>query len=201
MKHPYRWSRLAVTGLVIVLGFGVQARADTITLDVTADFDGRDDLIIAGNTLQWEHFDFTPVGLHNSAYPSTIVTTTLNVVTELSNYAWTASWPNGTNAGAYSSLFSGLNPAIPAAGVSVTLNVEQARESITLVQLPTAGNGDTTIVEFDDDEQAGDALYEAKLTFTTSAVPEPATLLMGFLGLSLVGGYVAIKKRRSSLRW
>ena len=194
-----RWFSPVVAGLGLILGVVGPARSDTITLDVTADIDGSDALIIVGNTLQWEHFDYTPVGLSNSNYPSTILTTTLNGATELNNDAWTASWPNGTGFGAYSSVFSGLIPTIPTSGVTVTLDVEQARDSLALIQLPSSSNGGTTILEFNDDGPSGNALYEGKLTFTTSAsaVPEPSSLLLSFFGLGLAGGYVAIKRRGS----
>jgi hypothetical protein len=190
--------RLFVAILGLVIGMVSPSRSDTITLDVTADIDGRDDLIIVSNTLQWHHFDFTPVGLHNPDYPSTILTTTLDGATDLNAYAWTPTWPDGTGYGAYSSTFSGLIPALPMENMTVVLDVEQARSMLTLVQLPSASNGYTTIVEFNDDAPASDALYEGKLTFTSSAVPEPSTFVLSFLSLGLLGGFVAARRCRSS---
>lgn len=170
-------------------------RGDVITLDVTADIDGRDQLIIVGNTLQWQHFDFTPVGLHNPSFPSTILTTTLNGVTKLDNTAWTPMWPGGTGAGALSSTFSGLIPGIPMQPMTVTLDVEQARDTLTLVQTPSAGNGYTTILEFNDNASFSDALYQAKLTFQPSATPEPSSLALAGCG-SLALAVLAWRRRR-----
>jgi hypothetical protein len=115
-------SRTVVGAQLLIAWLAVGAGevvADVITLDVTADIDGRDDLIIVGNTLTWQHWDFTPVGLHNSAYPSTILTTTLNGVTDLSGFAWTPTWPGGTGSGAFSSTFTGVIPAIPMQDMTV----------------------------------------------------------------------------------
>ena len=165
--------------------------ANTITLDVTADIDGRDQLIIQGNTLQWEHFDYTAVGLHNSAYPSTILTTTDNGATVLNNYAWTPSWPNGSGYGDYSSKFT-WNPGLPLQNMNVSLDVEQARYMLTLVQSPLAANGYTTIIQFNDDPPPSDALYQAKLTFTT-ATPIPAAVWM--VGSALLGVFGFARKK------
>ena len=54
----------------------------TVTLDVSAYIDGRDDLIIQGNTLQWNHFDFAAPGRLDGVNDPTIITTTLNGVRE-----------------------------------------------------------------------------------------------------------------------
>jgi hypothetical protein len=191
---------LTTTILALLIGAVAQARSDTITLDVTADIDGRDDLIIVGDTLQWQHFDFTPVGLHNPDYPSTILTTTLNGVTELNSYAWTPTWPNGTGSGAMSSVFSGLSPSVPLQDMTVTLDVEQARDSLTLVQLPSATNGFTTVLEFNDDGFGGDALYEGQLTFTFAAVPEPSGLLLAAIAAGTVGTCTGFRRRRGMRR-
>jgi hypothetical protein len=44
------------------------------------------------------------------------------------------------------------------------------------------------------------ALNVNGLVLTTSAVPEPSSLVMGVIGLGLAGGFVAMKRRRSSVR-
>jgi hypothetical protein len=167
------------------------ASADTFTLDVTADIDGRDDLVIQGNTLTWQHFDYQPVGLSNPSYPSTILTTTFNGVTQLNNYAWTPSWPNGTSYGSYTSTFSGLGA--PFQLTNASLVVEQARQSITLLQQGTLANNYKTIIEFNDNAPGGNAIYQANLTFT-SAVPEAGEWAMMLLGLPLLGWVVRRKQ-------
>lgn len=175
------------------------AHADVFTVDVTANIDGRDRLIIQGNNLTWQHFENTPVGLHNASFPSTILTTTHNAVVDLSGYAWTPTWPNGTGYGAYSSTFTGLSPAIPQTPMTVVLTVEQARNSLTLVQSPTAVNAFTTIIEFNDNSSGSDANYQGKLTFTT-AVPEPGTYAMTLAGLIAVSCVARRRRAWTSAR-
>ena len=64
--------------MVLLVGAGATLRADTvdlpITLEISALIDGRDQLIIQGDTLQWHHFDFAAVGRHlgKTAYSSDI---------------------------------------------------------------------------------------------------------------------------------
>jgi len=175
------------------------ANADIFTLDVTADIDGRSDLIVTGNRLMWQQFEWGTVGLYNPNYPSTILTTTVNGVTVLNNYAWTPIWPSTAvygNYGNFSSTFTGLNPGAPVQqNMSVALTVEQARYSLTLVQHPSSSNGYTTIVEFNDNPPGGDDLYRAKLTFMTSAVPEPEEWAMLMVGIPLVGWKIRRKQR------
>lgn len=188
---------LLATAILVALG-GV-ARAGFITIDVTADFDGRDQLIIRGDSLQYQHFENTPVGLHNSSYPSTILTTTLDGTPGLSNYAWTPTWPAGTGTGALSSVFAGLSPAAPSQDSSVSLDVLQGRGTVSLIQLPSASNAYTTILEFNDDAYFSDALYEAKLTFiTAAAVPEPSSLMLlaagAAVGLGSAARRVAVRR-------
>jgi hypothetical protein len=47
-----------------------------------------------------------------------------------------------------------------------------------LIILPMASNAYTTILEFNDDPSASDALYQGQLTFTTSAVPESSSAVL-----------------------
>jgi hypothetical protein len=67
--------------------------SDTITIDIQAFIDGRDQLIIQGNTLQWDHIDYAAVGRYLGANEPTIITTTLNGVTQLNQTDWYPTWP------------------------------------------------------------------------------------------------------------
>ena len=152
------------------------ANAITIVIDVTANIDGRDQLIIQNNTLTWHHFEWTAVGLHNSLYPSTIISTTLDGVSALNGQVWTPTWPNGAGYGAYSSTFTGLFPAVPSSEAQVTLQPVQVRAGLSLVESPSSQNGFSTIVEFNDNPVGSDANYRARITI--SAIPEPASSLL-----------------------
>jgi hypothetical protein len=169
-----------------IVGPGGAARAAQIAFDFTADIDGRDQLIIKGGTLQYQHFDWTPVGLHNPDYPSTIISTSLDGTTQMDQYAWTADWPNGTGSQAYSSIFTGAIPSAPSQDALASMNVLQARGTVTLAQLPTAQNQYTTIVNFDDNPLGSDAIYEVSLTFNT--VPEPSSLMIPVIATIGVAG-------------
>ncbi|MDO8430928.1 MAG: choice-of-anchor Q domain-containing protein [Candidatus Binatus sp.] len=152
----------------------------TVTIDVKACIDGRDLLIIQGSTLQWQHLDHTAVGLVTcgSSGNATVVTTTLDGVTVLNNSSWTPNWPDGTSSGAFSSVFSGLSPALPSSGsLGVALTPVAARGSLTISQLPSPANGETTIVDFNDDGPGAAAGYEALLTFQVNgSAPTTARL-------------------------
>jgi Domain of unknown function DUF11 len=145
----------------------------TITLDITAYIDGRDQLIIQGGTLQWHHFDFAAVGRWGGANVPTTISTTLDGAPVLTKFNWTPDWPlpppNEIRFEAFSSIFSGLDPSLPDSSMTVTLTPIQARDSVSIVQSPSASNGQTLIVEFNDDPSGGPAFYEVLLTIETSS--------------------------------
>ena len=146
----------------------------TVTLDVSAYIDGRDELIIQGNTLQWDHFDFAAPGRLDGVNYPTIITTTLNGSTQMNGVDWIPTWPlpppDPIRFPAMSSVFTGLTPAIPDT-TDVALTVITARYSLTIAQLPTASNDFTTLLEFNDDPPAGAAWYEGLLTFGSGSSP------------------------------
>jgi hypothetical protein len=141
----------------------------TVAYDFQADFDGRDWLVIQGATARWQHFDFTPVGLHNPSYPATGISSSVNGASLVSSVSWIPSWPNGTGSGAWSSTYGGLIPALPTNPAWVGLNVVSGRGSVSIVQLPSAANTNTLIVEFNDDAISGDALYDVQIYVATSS--------------------------------
>jgi len=155
--------------------------SQVITLDVRAFTDGRDQLIINLNTLQWHHYDYAAVGRIDGRNEPTIITTTLDGTTIMDHVNWTPDWPSPPpdeiRFEAVSSIFSSLSPSIPLQDMTVSLEVVAARNSLTLVQLPDAGNGYTTILDYNDDPPGGPDWYEAKLTFTPIPEPSSAALL------------------------
>ena len=145
---------------------------DITTLEVSADIDGHDQLIIQGNTLQWHHFDKAAVGRLNGKNEPTLISTTHDGVPVLTALAWTPDWPGHPpgdeirNINAFSSPFTGLFPAAPLEPSVVSLVAVQAREHLAIAQYPSALNGYTTILDFNDDVTGGDAVYDARLTFS-----------------------------------
>jgi hypothetical protein len=149
----------------------VEPSKNEITLDVTALVDGRDQLIIRGNTLQWHHLQFAAVGRHEGRNEPTTISTTLNGNPVLTGFEWTPDWsvepPDQVRFEDFSSIFEGLSPAIPVGqDLDVTLEVIDGRSIVDVVQLPTADNDFTTILEINDNGPGGSAFYQAQLTFS-----------------------------------
>jgi hypothetical protein len=167
------------------------AKAVTATIDVKAYIDGRDWLIISGNTLQWHHFDYAAVGRHEGLNEPTIISTKLegNVVMDQVN--WLPQWPEEPPAEiryeAFSSIFTDLIPNIPLSGMiisDVTLTPILCRSSMSLIEF----NPGNIIIEFNDNQPYNPDWYEAQIDVTM--IPEPATICL--LG---IGGLVTMRRR------
>lgn len=173
--------QLALIGIFAVLSNNLPAQL--VTLDIGAVIDGRDQLIIQGNTLQWHHFDWAAVGRHWGANAPTTISTALNGIPLMDQMNWIPQWPSlpphEIRYEAFSSTFSLSGPAITQGYTLVALDILQARLDVNLIQLPTAANDYTTILEFNDNKRPSDSFYEARLTFAT--IPEPSVAALGLL--------------------
>jgi hypothetical protein len=163
MKRTFR---LAVVAFAVFLCAGLFAAgsgsASTMTIDVQAFIDGRDQLVIQGSTLNWYHYDHQAPGKWNgNNYPVTI-----NASLD-GGPVTTAQWyePQASSS-TVPGVLTDLSPAVPATE-NVTLTVVKVRDSLSIVQAPNAGNGYTTIIEFNDNQSPGATWYEAKLTYNT----------------------------------
>lgn len=182
-------ARNSILAMTVVASLGLPSVASAYTLDIQAYIDGRDQLILQGDTAQWEHFDYAAVGRwggHNEA-------------TFLNGLAWTPDWPgypvpNEVRVhGADSSVFTGTGAFLPSGAMTVTLaNLTTGRGPVTIVQSPDAGNGYALKVEFNDNaygqgtpENPYAVWYHVQLNITP--VPEPETYAMFLVGLGLVG--------------
>lgn len=183
--------------IISLIGLAAPAAAGTITYDVQAYIDGRSLLIFSGNTLQWHNLSFTVPGKHEGNNFPSIISSALNGSAVMSGVEWFPVWPGGEAGEQFSSLFAMLDPALPGAAVTgVHLTALQARESLSIYQLPDSGNGYTLIVDFNDNATGGSAWYRGLLTVTTSdaaPVPEPGTLLLAGAGLLLMGVHSRIR--------
>jgi len=188
---------VALMSLCAMLLFSASTlRADVFTYTVTTCIDGQDHLILNSSGLQWQYNSFTPVGIARSDCTTTptSISSTLNGASILTNAVFNPVFPGGSNPvpGALSQVFV-LSPTFPTSISAVSLTVLMGRESLTISQMPSTANGETLILDFNDNSTGGAALYSAKVTVTgTNAVPEPCA---GFLTLIGIGsGWVARKR-------
>ena len=182
------------------------AVTSTLTVEIDALIDGRDQLIIGPGTLQWEHFDKAVVGRHSQPEGTglpTYLTVTLGSSVLHNNDAWTPDWPSSVpyppndwylrDINAFSSILT--DPALgdwKATSASVT---STGRQPVSIIQNPTAANGYTTIVEFNDNPIGSSAWYNAiiemevvnnRLNDDNATVPVPGAFLLGTAGLSCI---------------
>lgn len=147
-------------------------------LDIQAYIDGRDQLLIRSNTLQWFHYDNAVVGRWNGSNEPTIISTIAGAQTIMSNAAWVPTWPQPPPAEirypTNSSVFTSLIPGLPQVdGLIVSLTPIRVRGAATIVQLPSATNGFALLVEFDDNSAGATDWYRVRLDFS---VPGPGTV-------------------------
>lgn len=215
MKHwlPYTIAALAST-------LAVAPASAAITMNIQAFIDGRDLLVIQGNTMQWHHLDYAAVGriLHadgSGRNDPTIISTALDGVADLTNYNWYPDWPEPVPAEirypAFSSVFTGLSPSFPMQDYHAALSIVTAREHLSIFQQPSAANGYTLVLDFNDDRSGGAVWYEANITLADGpgggdpppgTVPEPSTwamLVLGFAGIG-VASRRAVRRRAAGPR-
>ena len=159
--------------IVIFMAYLVGAIAYAeMVIDIEAHIDGRDQLIINRNTLQWHHFDFAAVGRHIGANSPTIIYTTESGSIE-SGWEWLPDWPalppDEIRFEAFSSVFNDLTPGFPTDGVPWSVTTLLGRGEVNIIEQPSAGNDFTMVVEIDDNPFGGSRFYGIRL----SPVSEP----------------------------
>jgi hypothetical protein len=125
----------------------------SLSYTIEALIDGRDQLIITGDSLQWHHIAGAAPGgkfmtQGNSAAPTVINSSWGPPI------AWfPVGWPPDQNSKmpeSFSAVMDELVPVFPAVEQRWRVKRIQARGDVRIVQQPNAGNGYTLIVEFDD---------------------------------------------------
>ncbi len=175
MSSPRFLRRGAVVLAVMVGVLGCSLAASAFTIEIAAFIDGRDQLILQGNTAQWHHFDYAAVGRWGGA----------NYPTIINGVEWIPTWPqpvpNEIRFEAYSDIFTGVTPALPLAEVPIILTASN-RGPTTIVEYPTAANGYKLIIEFDDNINYGQP-YATWYYATVEVVPLPGAALLLSSGL------------------
>jgi hypothetical protein len=89
-------SMLVALWLSVFPGAATQSHAAAFVVEIEALIDGRDQLIIQGNTLQWHHLRFAAVGRHDGRHDGrnkpTVISTQLNGVTIMDSVEWIPQW-------------------------------------------------------------------------------------------------------------
>ena len=167
-QHEKELISLLVQSRQAYLQGGVMKMSDVTTIEIEALIDGRDLLIIDDDTLQWQHLDFAAVGRHEGRNEPTAISTTLDGVTVMDRVEWFPEWsappPDEIRREEFSSIFSGLMPALPPSDFSVSLNAIEARNAITIAEFPSEENDFSIIVDFNDNPIGGSTTYIAELT-------------------------------------
>jgi hypothetical protein len=162
-------SMLVALWLSVFPSAATQSHAAAFVVEIEALIDGRDQLIIQGNTLQWHHLRFAAVGRHDGRHDGrnkpTVVSTQLNGVTIMDGVEWIPQWsappPDRINSGEFSSIFTDLAPGLPLAELSLQLIEIESRGATTMVELPTAANGFSTVIDFNDNSLGALEIYIA----------------------------------------
>lgn len=170
--------------------WSLSASADVLLYDVTGHIDSNDFLLLQGSTFQWHHIDTggAAVGRHSGNNFPTVISSTLNGVTQMPITNWTPTWPqpvpNEIRFDAFSSVLNGVSPELPAfAPLAVDTSVVSGRGLLTVTQLPTASNSYQLIVRFSDGFN-GSADLRGTITVTT---PEPGMMGAGAAVVMLCG--------------
>jgi hypothetical protein len=167
MKKESRYYRILFF-IIITFTQGVASAQTKITYDVTGLIDVADLLVIRGSEVQWHHpGSGAAVGRHSGDKAATTISSTLDGITNLNDFAWIPTWPEDPPAeiryDAYSSVLDHLTPALPSGNVTVDLSVLSGRGTASIQQFPDATNDWTLIVRFADGA-AGAALLTVHIS-------------------------------------
>jgi len=156
---------------VILFFLSVSAPCFSAVLNVQAFVDGRSRLVIQGNNVRWQHFDYDAPGWENPGYDPTYLNST----------AWFP-WPEDSNDshlncnGCYSEWYNDLSPALASTENPIGVTVispglgERPGGVVSVVEPPSASNGYTAIVEVDDNSPGGGWDYNIRITYPKSRI-------------------------------
>ena len=136
------------------------------SIEIQAHIDGRDHLLLKGDTMQWHHFDFAAVGRERGSNSPTIVgglsASPYTLILWLP--VWPSPPPDEIRLEALSSVLSGVNPSIPSDGAPWQVEKVFGRGEVNITEQPNQANGFTLILEFDDNAFGGSAFYGVVLS-------------------------------------
>jgi hypothetical protein len=125
--------------------------------------DGRSQLTVQGNVVQWQHFDFVAPGRHGGEAPTLVECE-----------PWFPIWPDIPDAANFhcdGCVSSALNPEPPLAPMQGFIGIEEiasgCRQSCEVVGYPTAENDFKLTIEFNDNALAGPSWYQIDILVQT----------------------------------
>jgi serine/threonine protein kinase/protocatechuate 3,4-dioxygenase beta subunit len=124
-------------------------------IHVLANIDGRSQLLLRGGFAQWYQMEYAAPGREGlSDFP-----------TILNGEEWLPGWPNEPDVENFdcyceSSVFQGLQPALPTEEADIRFKVLRGRGTVSIVELPDKANEFTLILEIDDNDFDGSDWYE-----------------------------------------
>jgi VCBS repeat-containing protein len=159
---------------VDILGTDEVAQPGHTQVHIRALVDGHDQLIVDDGKLRWEHFDNVVVGWWNgNSYVNE--PTYVNVTNGVSTYSvdWTPQWriflsPDPLRSHGISSALDLTQFGDFTKDSTVTMTVTNARDSVSLVGLPTQANGWQARVDFNDNPSGASDWYDITLDFSQS---------------------------------
>jgi len=157
-----------------------------ILWEVTAQIDGRSQLHISGETVQWVHLDYLAPGYHTETPEPTVISTWDGSFPVMTGLEWLPTFDPGPNSHpATSDILSGIRPLFPQT-TDIAVTALDGRGTVSVLQMPAEENGYTTIIEFDDNVFGGHDHYTIRL----ATVPEPTGWIAACaLGLLAYGGF------------
>ena len=135
------------------------AVAEALVIPIEAHIDGRSRLEFTPTSVQWLHLDFAAPGRHAP----------LELPTIINNEEWYPLWPDVPDKENRDCLcYSGkLSYTAPWTSTdTISLQIIEARENVSIIESPTSQNGGKLVIEFDDDLTGGYAWYRINLVIS-----------------------------------
>ncbi|MQG69749.1 MAG: carboxypeptidase regulatory-like domain-containing protein [SAR202 cluster bacterium] len=147
----------------------VDTAYDGSAIHVTANIDGKSQLVMRGSEAWWLHKELSAPGRSAST----------DLATRFNDEKWLPEWPDQPDAQNYdcqceSSMYDRLTPPFPAGYAEVRIEALDARGDVAGT-INLTDEGYMLVVEFDDTESEGSDWYEI-LVFAEETTPSPLTL-------------------------
>lgn len=167
-REPFR-NNPRLSQMLVFLG-SLQKKPSSC-ISVYVQIDGRSQLTLDGNTARWHHLQAAAPGRHgvDCGFTRTYGATWLN------GQPWYPQWPDeddceNRDCDCDSSQYTMLMPALPSEPFNVVLEAVDCRDTCSIVEYPSAGNGYRVVLEFDDPD-GGSGDYWVNLIFRKAPPP------------------------------